>query len=319
MLGPICPLLYNRAIGIRKEEAGVVQLAIVALMMFGDVVLQRDGPVTLRWDAPSTSAEGLVLRFHERVTLTISIVGDGAVEARLPDKMLKTPGWREAERSPVSLERTKDGKTVWRRRLLLEPLAPADSVLQAEPVKFRIGEGDWQTASTAPVPVHIIARSTDDVPRDITGPEAVPAVDPDRLDWRLPTLVIVALGMVALVFFLRRRERQAATPARVLEELRRLEALGLCDKGKSERHCTLLAGILRRYLDRRYGLSARRRTTDETLEAARRTSDLAGDAEFLASFLMACDNAKFAPIELAPAEGRRLTESLRGWISARVV
>ena len=294
----------------------MVQLTIVALMLFGDVLIQRDGPAMLMWEAPSAPPEGLVLRFHERVALTISVVGDGTVEVRLPEKIVKTPGWREAERSPVSME-LKDGKTVWRRRIILEPLAPVDSVLQAEPVKFKIGEEDWRTASTAPVAVHIIARSTDDVPRDITGPEAVPPADPDRLDWRLPTLVIVAIGMVVLVFFLRRRERLAATPARVLEELRRLEALGLCDKGKSERHCTLLAGILRRYLERRYGLPARRRTTEETLAAARSMPELAGDVEFLTSFLSGCDNAKFAPIEVAPAEGRRLTQALRDWLNAR--
>jgi hypothetical protein len=294
----------------------VLRLAIVALMLVGDVVVQRDGPAIVTWEAPSTSAEGLVIRFHERVGLTISVVGEGTIEVRLPEKMVKTPAWREAERSPSSVERTKDGKTVWRRRILLEPLAPVDSVLQAEPVKFRIGEGDWQTASTAPVAVHIIAHSTDDVPRDITGPEAVRPVDPDRLDWRLPTLVIVAIAMVGLVFFLRRRERLAGTPARVLQELNRLEALGLCDKGKSERHCTLLAGILRRYLDRRYGLPARRRTTEETLAAARQMPELAGDVDFLTSFLMACDNAKFAPTATAPAEGKRLTESLRVWLQS---
>jgi hypothetical protein len=297
----------------------VTHLAFAAAMMLvGDVLIQRDGPALLTWDAPSASADGLVLRFHERVGLTVSVVGEGAVEVRLPEKMVKTPGWREAERSPVSLERTKDGKTVWRRRIVLEPLAPIDSVLQAEPVKFRIGDEDWQSRSTAPIAVHIIARSTDDKPRDITGPEAVPVADPDRLDWRLPTLVIAALGMVGLVIFLRRRERLAATPARVLAELSRLEALGLCDKGKSERHCTLLAGILRRYLDRRYGLPARRRTTAETIAAARQSPELAGDAEFLTTFLTACDNAKFAPVELAPVEGRRLTESLRGWLAGRL-
>ena len=164
-------------------------------------------------------------------------------------------------------------------------------------------------------PVHILTQSTDDVPRDITGPLAVRSVDPDRLDWRLPTLVVVALGMVVLVFFVRRRQRLAATPARVLEELRRLEALGLCNKGKLERHCTLLAGILRRYLDRRYGLPARRRTTEETLAAARRMPELAGEVEFLTMYLTACDNAKFAPIEAAPAEGRRLTSMLRDWLA----
>ena len=289
-----------------------------AMMLVGDVLMPRRAgdpePGT-----PSASAEGLVLRFHERVGLTVSVAGDGAVEVRLPEKMVKNPGWaRSGAIAGLSMERTTDGKTVWQRRITLEPLAPVDSVLQAEPVKFRIGEGDWQSASTGTVAVHIIARSTDDKPRDITGPEAMPAVDPDKLDWRLPTLVLVALGMVALVFFVRRRERLAATPARVLEELRRLEALGLCDKGKSERHCTLLAGILRAILrDRRYGLPARRRTTEETLAAARRTEELAGQAEFLASFLMACDNAKFAPVELAPAEGRRLTASLRAWLGER--
>ena len=34
-------------------------------------------------------------------------------------------------------------------------------------------------------------------------------------------------------------------------------------------------------------------------------------------FLPACDNAKFAPIELAPAEARRLTEALRTWLGER--
>jgi hypothetical protein len=45
--------------------------------------------------------------------------------------------------------------------------------------------------------------------------------------------------------------------------------------------------------------------------------ELAPDVEFLTTFLTACDNAKFAPVEAAPAEGRRLTESLRQWLGER--
>src|SRR5262249_16366125 len=152
------------------------------LFLFGDVIVQRDGPAILTWDAPGMSAEGLALRFSERVNLTISIVGDGAIEVRVPAQLVRTPGWREAERAKATIEKTKDGKSAWRQRIVLEPLAPVDSVLQAEPVKFRIGDGDWQSASTAPVAVHILTKSADDVPRDITGPEKMPSIDPDRLD-----------------------------------------------------------------------------------------------------------------------------------------
>jgi hypothetical protein len=300
-----------------QGNVNVTWAAILLSMLTGDVVVQRDGPALVTWSAPSTSNEGLVLRFHEKVDVTISIVGAESVDdVRTPEKLLKTPGWREEGRGKATVEKTPDGKTVWRQLVTFVPLAPVDSVVQLEPVKYRIGDGDWRSATTAPVAVHILPTSTDDAPRDITGPLGMRSAVPDRLDWRLPTLVVVALGLVALVFVVRRRQRRAATPARVLEELRRLEALGLCDKGKLERHCTLLAGILRRYLDRRYGLPARRRTTEETLAAARRMPELAGDTEFLTTFLTACDNAKFAPVEAAPAEGRRLTSMLREWLAS---
>jgi hypothetical protein len=72
-----------------------------------------------------------------------------------------------------------------------------------------------------------------------------------------------------------------------------------------ERYHTLLSGVVRRYLEARFRLPARRQTTAEFLEAMRRAPQLnAGQQELLRDFLERCDLGKFAPVTPSAEECR---------------
>jgi hypothetical protein len=62
-----------------------------------------------------------------------------------------------------------------------------------------------------------------------------------------------------------------------------------------ERYHTLLSDIVRRYLELRFQLHAPQQSTDEFLEAMRRSPRLTAEQEgLLRDFLRQCDLAKFA-------------------------
>jgi hypothetical protein len=286
----------------------------VSLAAAGPYV-QTDGPVKVLWQAEN-GKDGLVLPFAERLWLTLEVDGAGPIDVRLPKNLVRTPGWREAERTAETVEK-HGSETRWRLQIALEPLAPIDALVQLEPWRYRIGEGDWQTTQGTPVAVHVTTRSTsaDDTPRDITGPELLPPLPAAHwYGWLIGGAVLVASGIAILLF----RRRRMATPRsalrRALDELARLDQLKLLEAGKNERHCTLLANILRRFVEQHYQLPARHRTTPEFLAQIRESDVLADQVGFFESFLTECDTAKFAPAAVAPQQGRRLTDDLRKWL-----
>ena len=67
----------------------------------------------------------------------------------------------------------------------------------------------------------------------------------------------------------RRHRPGALTSAQVAcRELDRIASLGLPAAGQVERFHTLVSNVLRRYLEKRFGLPARRQTTPEFFIAA---------------------------------------------------
>jgi hypothetical protein len=298
-----------------------VTLAISLVAAPGTFV-QTDGPVTVRWEAES-GKDGLVLPFAERLWLTLEVDGRGPIEVRLPENLLRTPGWREAERTTETREK-HGGETRWRQRIALEPLAPVDALVQLEPWRYRIGEGDWQTTQGTPVAVRVTTRSTaaDDTPRDITGPEQLPPPFPTpfhRITWLVGgSVMLVAFIVIAVRVGRRRFVATRSALQRARDELTRLDGLKLLDAGKTERHCTLLANILRRFVEQTYQVPARHQTTPEFLAQVRAVPVLTKDAPFFESFLTECDTAKFAPAAVAPQQGRRLTDDLRKWLEDRI-
>ena len=102
-----------------------------------------------------------------------------------------------------------------------------------------------------------------------------------------------------------------------MHELKRVLALQLPDKNKTEGFHTLLANIVRRYLEREFQLPARRRTTAEFLEVLQSCPKLPpARQEFLRDFLIRCDLAKFAGVTATPADCAALADKVRAFIEA---
>lgn len=143
---------------------------------------------------------------------------------------------------------------------------------------------------------------------DIAGPVAIPW---DWRAWLLTGLVLLVLALLAWWAWRRFRRPPAPAPAappvpahtRALNEL---EA-ALRDLGDPERFCTRVSGVLRGYLEERFGVNAPDRTTEEFLGELRGGGPLNLDQQgLLADFLTRCDAVKFARYPATEEELRGL-------------
>lgn len=120
----------------------------------------------------------------------------------------------------------------------------------------------------------------------------------------IPHLLIGALLIVALIYWLKQRKNKKEPPVPVAiplqphewaeQALRELEEQKLWQRGEVKEHYSGLTGILREYLERRFGIHAREQTSDEILEQLRHqqlSQALLTDTEQL---LSVADLIKFA-------------------------
>jgi len=199
--------------------------------------------------------------------------------------------------------RTEDGKQVMGRWFTVRGFETGHHLVPSPPVSFRM-PGEEITAAT-PIETRIsieslVDRTTgaSDV-RDIKPPRHVPR------DWR-PFLIVgagVALfaGLVALAVWWRRRPRAAVAPppepadVRARRALAALAARGLTQRGAFKEYYEALSGIVRVYLEDRFGLRAPEMTTEEFLLVTARNAELTRQQRaLLAEFLRESDLVKFA-------------------------
>lgn len=198
-------------------------------------------------------------------------------------------------------------------------------LVESPPVSYRIA-GEPITAAPA-AETRISLRSLVDAGegeatdvRDIASPEPIP------IDWRRPLLlagaVAALLALVATAWWLaRRRERGApVAPAPPAAEtarraLQALEARGLVQAGEIKEYYAELSGIVRRYLEARFGVRAPEMTTEEFLLATARGGALATrHRALLSDFLRESDLVKFARHRPSLDDARRALEAARRFV-----
>ena len=129
--------------------------------------------------------------------------------------------------------------------------------------------------------------------------------------WQWALLVLLAALLFSLVLWWRRHHQPPAPPSPAeiaaaqedaLAELGKLRAL--LSPANSRPYAIAVSGVVRRYIERRFGIVAPRRSTEEFLLEARASGTLdERHRTNLSDFLGACDFLKFA---LASAEGPEL-------------
>lgn len=156
--------------------------------------------------------------------------------------------------------------------------------------------------------------------RDIVGPVEAPA-DWAALRWLAVAAGTLALAAAALGLLGRRRRRHAPPPTplpheQALSELAELERQDLIREGRFEEHYVRLSGIVRRYVERRFGIRAPEMTTEEFLATAQRDPRLpARHRPGLQAFLTEADLVKFARHVPRPQDARRALEAARAFVS----
>src|SRR5207302_8908015 len=129
--------------------------------------------------------------------------------------------------------------------------------------------------------------------------------------------LLIALGLAVWAWRRRRRRAASLSPEDwARQEIDRLVALDLPGRGATRRFHALLSNVLRRYLERRFLIPARRQTTPEFLRVASHDTLFTADQQqFLRDVLERCDLAKFAGAEPNAADCAALAERTRAFVS----
>ena len=261
------------------------------------------------------------------VFLTVTVKSSHDMKVLPPDLRGRVRGFSVAEDFEDEPFTDKDGRIVqtvnW--KLVPEPCAEeykiAPFVVKASPrmLSSRTDDGAYSFIA-GPV------RFGQPPPREpVTGEmEVNPKKDLPPLSWRLVGQFTAALAAVvavayALLFGIRYisrrvREHLMSPIERAWVELDRLLKKGLPGRGRYKDFYVELTMVVRRYVQRKYGIRAPHMTTDEFLRECGEDETRVVDTASLRRFLENADMVKFAGVEATPDMADGATESARSYL-----
>ena len=274
--------------------------------------LSRDG-VGLVVDA-SPRAVDLARDFYVTITLT----APSGVTAELPDLRDRFQGFRVAENFAEKPLADKEGRTTTVSRWRLEP-DPLARRYRLAPFAVQTGDGSFATAPVLFDPPAAREAVTGEI-------EVNPTRDLPPFSWKLVGICAAALAGLALLLVLAYlvfskvrtavRVHRMSPIERALYELDKLLRKGLPGRGFYKDFYVELTMVVRRYIERQYGVRAPNLTTDEFLRAAGANAAFtqASIAE-LKAFLQSADLVKFAGLEATPEMADGATGKARSYLT----
>lgn len=244
------------------------------------------------------------------IFLRVEVKSSSSDNAPLPDLRERVEGFSLAEDFNEEPRRLDDGSVVKVSNWRLVP-KPCANVYRIRP--FVVG-------NMVAGPIYFSAPS----PRDpVTGDmECSPKKDLPPLSWKLAGMVSAILATLAgLVYLLLRlirlvarkvKEHRMSPIERAWVELERLLGKGLPSRGRYKDFYVELTMVVRRYVQRKYGIKAPHLTTEEFLREFRDAESVG--KESLARFLESADMVKFAGVEATIEMANDATESARGYL-----
>jgi len=230
-----------------------------------------------------------------------------------------------------------DGGLDWRQSFTLEPSRSGELEVPALVVKYARkpvdpdGEPRYEhelTAKSLQVTVRSALTTQDSVqqPRDITGTLLPPK--PPMSRWRMGLIAGVVAGVLAGAYaayrLIRHRRSRPAPPILpeiwALAALTELAGMDWFERAGVREYYYRLTEIVRRYIERQFGLAAPEMTTQEFLSTlARNRSALPYDTERLRAFLEACDIVKYAAYRPLPDDAEEAMRAARAFVNATAV
>ena len=287
-------------------------------LLIAIVVLQTSrGGVDLKIDSDLTQIDPA-----KSVFLRVEVKAPSDRKATLPDLRDRVQGFSLAEEFAEDPTTDKDGSVTqamnW--RLLPEPCAAVYKirpfVVKVSPtlLSARSDEGKYSFVA-GPVKFEPPDRR-----EPVTGEmECSPKRDLPPLSWKLvgwvalalAALAAVVVALVVVVRYLARRvrEHRMSPIERAWVELDRLLKKGLPGRGRYKDFYVELTMVVRRYIQRRYGIKAPHMTTEEFLREAKPSDELR-------RFLESADMVKFAGVEATPEMADDATDSARDYLKS---
>lgn len=215
--------------------------------------------------------------------------------------------------------------SVLQREFLIEPFLSGEyTIAPIEIAATRRGSNPPETLSvrTEPIVLRVasVLKEGETELADVKG--VVDVAEPPN--WWLigaAAVGVLALGALALRAWRRRGIVPPTPPVLVAAHdlaLRRLDELmarRLVEAGKFEPFYAEASGILRRYIEDRFGLRAPERTTEEFLEESRTSAVLMeGDVRVLERFMSHVDLVKFAAVVPTEREAQSVASTVREFV-----
>lgn len=251
----------------------------------------------------SLESETRVVDPARSLFLTLSVVGEKATQ--LPDLRERAVGFSLAEdfeEPPVTLPNGQV-KQVANWRLVPEPVA---KVYKLKP--FAIGGAVFPaTYFESPAAREAVTGEFECDPKKV-----MPPISFKLIGWVLGFIALtlaIGYGLFVLIRFLLRKlkEHRMSPIERAWVELDRLIKKGLPGRGRYKDFYVELTLVVRRYIQRKYGIKAPNLTTEEFLREAHPSDELR-------AFLTSADLIKFAGVEATPEMADEATDSARNYL-----
>ena len=317
-------------------KALMALMAVAVLPLAAEQVadLGRDG-IDIKVDAEPAQVD-----IARDFFVTLSFVVPAGKVVTLPDLRDRFTGFRVAEDFTEDPVVADDGSTtlVSRWRLVPEPVAPkyrlapfvvmvssSQAPTPSDPQTLRPSNPQTSFCTSAVYFTPPAAREP------VTGDmEIDPKKDLPPLSWKLVGWCALALALVAAlvagVWWTIKKIREMVRVHRMSPierayyELDRLLKKGLPGRGLYKDFYVELTMVVRRYVERKYGVKAPNMTTQEFLgELARRADDSTaqqiGDSTALKEFLESADLVKFAGVEATPEMADTATGKARSYLT----
>lgn len=281
---------------------------------------QREG-LTVRWRVDRQE-----LHIAETFKAQLEIVADTDMRVEVPDL---ADGFEEYSFHIISQQQEPQrligaDQTVRRIDYEIEPVTVGSHELAPLHITYTIALGQGAEALgengaaggqevvgdlfTDAVAIEVLPYPTEEGEQlDLADVKDVVALPEEAMvpNWLLiPAIVLGLLLLVVLVLWLVYRHTHRARVAKrvyktahevALEALRQLEQMDLVAGGRVKLYYECISGILRYYIEHRFGLRAPESTTEEFLQLANEAKVLSGEnREMLSEFLRHCDLVKFA-------------------------
>ena len=257
--------------------------------------------------------------------VTLTFVAPAGRTLRIGDLRDRFSGFRVAEDFAEDPAPAADGRTILvsRWRLVPEPVAEKYR-LAPFLVTLLPGEGETNLVEFCTRPVYFAPPPAREA---VTGEmEVDPQKDLPPLSWKLVgwcALILAGFALViAAIWWVVRKIREMVRVHRMspieraLYELDRLLAKGLPGRGFYKDFYVELTMVVRRYVQRKYGIKAPNLTTQEFFEELGKSNlQTIAQAENLRRFLESSDLVKFAGVEATPEMADAATSSARNYLA----